>query len=198
MNKIARTLKKRKDYLASIEEGLASGDIAAEDLIFIDEAGSKLGMSSNYARAENGERAVCKEPKNKGKNISIVGAIAITGVVAMMYCLSTMNACGFQNFIENYLVPNLEPGKIVIMDNINFHLSKRVEDLIESAGARVVFLPPYSPELNPIENLWSKLKSYLRKKMPITLSDYHKSLLEALETVTSCDCEGWFENCHAC
>ena len=162
--------------------------------LLIDESGAKLGMSSDYAWAEGGGRAVCNEPKNKGNNISLVGAIGLSGIVAMMYCLSTMNAEGFNNFIKNYLVPNLQPGKVVIMDNINFHLSKTVKDMIESTGAKVVFLPPYSPELNPIEHLWSKLKNFLRSKMPLTLSDFHESLLEGLETITSCDCEGWFSN----
>ena len=113
---IVTTLKKRDDYIDSLEEGLNSGEIKVEDLVFVDESGSKLGMSSDYARAEGGQRAVVKEPKNTGKNISIVGALGITGVVAAMYCLCTVNASGFLTFIEKFLVPALTPGKIVILD----------------------------------------------------------------------------------
>lgn len=171
-----------------------SGEILLEDLVFIDEAGAKLGMSNDYARAEGGDRVVVNEPKNKGKNISLVGAIGLSGVVAMMYCLCTMNAMGFMTFVTEYLAPNLRPGQIVIMDNINFHTSESVKSAIEAVGAYVVFLPPYSPDLNPIENLWSKLKMYLRKMMPKSLEEFHTSLQAALETITDYDYRAWYEN----
>lgn len=186
--------KKRVDYIDSLEEGLSSGDISVDDWVFLDEAGAKLGMSCDDARAEGGERAVAKEPKNQGKNISMVGAIGVRGVVAMMYCLCTVDAMGFATFIDKYLVPNLRPGQIVIMDNVNFHTTAHVKSAIEAAGARVVFLPAYSPEFNPIEQLWSKLKTYLKSKMPESLQDFHDYFIEALSTVTEYDCEGWFEN----
>jgi len=122
--------------------------------VFLDEAGAKLGMSSDFARAPIGERAVVSEPK-KRKKISLVGAISVSGIVAMMYCLYTMDSIGFLGFVNDYLVPNLRPGNIVVMDNINFHSSVAVREAIEAIGASVVFLPPYSPELNLIENMWS-------------------------------------------
>ena len=165
-----------------------------DDLVFVDEAGAKLGMSSDYARAEGGERAVVREPKNQGKNISMIGAMGIHGVVTMMYCLCTVDTMGFATFIDQYLVPHLRPGQIVIMDNINFHTSARVKSSIEAVGARVAFLPAYSPELNPIEQLWSKVKTYLRSKMPKSFQDFHSSFIEALSMVNENDCEGWFEN----
>lgn len=149
-------------------------------------------MSSNYARAEGGERVVVDEPKNMGKNISIVGALGVTGIVAVMYCLCTVNGSGFLSYVTDFLVPTLRAGQIVIMDNVNFHCSDAVRNAIESAGCTLVFLPPYSPELNPIENMWSKVKNYLRSIMPKTLSDYHIALSEALDSVTDYDCEGWF------
>ena len=193
-NEIGLILKKRIDYIESIQNGIESGEIKIEDLVFVDEAGSKLGMSSNYARAEGGKRAVAFEPKNTGKNITIVGALGIYGVIAVMYCLCTLNGSGFLTYIEKYLVPCLRPGQIVIMDNVNFHCSSEVEKAIEQAGCTLVFLPPYSPELNPIENMWSKIKAYLKSKMPKTLSDYHVALNEAFNEVTDDDCEGWFSN----
>ena len=151
-------------------------------------------MSSDFARAPIGERAVVSEPKNKGKNISLVGAISQAGIVAMMYCLCTMDGIGFLGFVKDYLVPKLRPGQIVVMDNINFHRSVAVRKAIEAVGASVVFLPPYSPELNPIETMWSKIKAYLKKKRSTTLAEFHISFSEAIESVTSYDCEGWFEN----
>ena len=162
--------------------------------MFIDEAGSKLGMSRDYGRAASGSRLVSSEPKNKGDNISIVGAMGICGVIAVMCTLSTMNGDGFLMFIEKYLCPNLKPGQVVFMDNINFHHQKSVAKAIEEVGAKVVFLPPYSPEFNPIENMWSKIKSYLRSKVPTNYSDYIRYLREALELVDEYDCSGWFEH----
>jgi transposase len=173
---------------------LSSGEISVGDLVFLDEAGAKLGMSNDYSRAEGGERAIVKEPKNQGKNISMVGALGINGIVAMMYCLCTVDAMGFSTFIDHYLVPNLRPGQIVIMDNVNFHKTAQVKLAIENAGASLVFLPAYSPELNPIEQLWSKVKTYLKSKIPKTLEDFHDSFVDALSTVTENDCEGWFGN----
>ena len=173
---------------------MKDGSIKVEDLVFLDESGSKLGMSSSYARAEGGKRIVVNEPKNMGKNISIIGAIGITGILSVMYCLSTVNGSGFLSYITDFLVPSLRVGQIVIMDNVNFHSSDAVREAIEAAGCTLVFLPPYSPELNPIENMWSKVKAYLKSKMPKTLSDYHRALAEALSLVTDYDCEGWFGN----
>lgn len=151
-------------------------------------------MSSDFARAPIGERAVVSAPKNKGKNISLVGAISLSGIVAMMYCLCTMDTIGFLGFVNDYLVPNLRPGNIVVMDNINFHSSVAVREAIEAVGASVVFLPPYSPELNPIENMWSKIKAYLKKKRSTTLADFHIRFSEAIGSITNYDCEGWFKN----
>ena len=151
-------------------------------------------MSSNYARAEGGKRIVVKEPKNTGRNISIIGALGIAGVVALMYCLCTVDGTGFLTFVRDFLAPSLKAGQIVIMDNINFHCTDAVKSAIEAVGCTVVFLPPYSPELNPIENMWSKIKAYLKKRMPKCLSEYHDALSEALEKISDYDCEGWFSN----
>lgn len=151
-------------------------------------------MSSDFARAPVGERAVVSEPKNKGKNISLVGAIGLSGIVAMMYCLCTMDTIGFLGFVNDHLIPNLRPGQIVVMDNINFHCSAAVREAIETVGASVVFLPPYSPELNPIENMWSKIKSYLKRKRSSNLAEFHDRFSEAIESVSDYDFEGWFEN----
>lgn len=176
-------------------DGLGSGAIDINDLVFIDEAGSKLGMSTDYARAEGGQRVVVKEPKNQGKNISLVAAMGLCGVVAAMYCLGAVDTQIFQQFVTDYLVSNLRPGQIVVMDNVSFHYSSSVRQAIESVGATLVFLPPYSPELSPIENMWSKVKSYLKSKMPKTMEDFHQALGEALNSVTEYDCEGWFDRC---
>lgn len=124
----------------------------------MDESGLKLGQTPEHARAEGGNRVVSAEPKNLGKNITLVSAISLTGVVAAMYCTCTFNGDGFETFVEKYLIPELNPQQIVIMDNVSFHKRESVVRAIESTAKKVVFLPQYSPELNPIENMWSKLK----------------------------------------
>lgn len=171
------------------------GSIDVKDLVFVDEAGSKLGMSSDYARAQGGQRAEVKEPRNQGKNISLLGAMSLTGIVALMYCTCSVNSSVFLTFVKEFLCPHLKKGQIVIMDNINFHRTQAVSEAIKSVGASVVFLPPYSPELSPIENMWSKLKTYLKSKSPNTLGDYHQFLAEGLSTITDDDCEAWFDHC---
>ncbi len=187
--------KRRVDYKDALEDGLVSGEICVDDLVFLDEAGLKLGQTPDYAWAEGGERAVSPEPKHLGKNITLVSAMSLTGVLAAMYCICTFNGEGFEAFVENLLIPALRPGQILILDNVNFHKRASVIQAIKSAGVKVVFLPQYSPELNPIENMWSKLKTYLKTMKVKTLDDLNHYLKEGLERITEYDCESWYEHC---
>lgn len=194
-NEIEKTLKKRADYIDAKDELLESKDFDLEDLVFLDESGVKLGQTPDYARAEGGKRAVSAEPKHLGKNITLIAGISIIGVLAAMYCTCTFDRYGFSAFIEDFLLPELRPGQILIMDNVNFHKIESIIEKIESAGIRVVFLPQYSPELNPIENMWSKLKTYLKKKKVKTFEQLEEYLKKGLQTITGHDCEAWFEHC---
>ena len=112
-----------------------------------------------------------------------------------MYCICTFNGEGFGAFVENFLIPALKPGQILILDNVNFHKLSSIIEAIESVGVSVVFLPQYSPELNPIENMWSKLKAYLKTKKVKTLNELKKHLKTGLERITEYDCESWFDHC---
>ena len=152
-------------------------------------------MSSDYARAEGGNRAHDSRPCNPGCKYSIIGAISVIGIVAVLYLELAVNTNIFLSFIKNLLVPKLRPGMYVIFDNVGFHKSDEIKEQIESTGARVVFLPPYSPDLSPIEKLWSKVKNILKKLMPRTKAEFHQALAESLDAVTSEDCEEWFESC---
>ena len=164
-------------------------------MVFLDESGLKLGQTPDYARAEGGKRAVSSEPKNLGKNITLIAAISIFGVLSAMYCSCTFNGSGFLAFIENFLLPELRPGQVLIMDNVNFHKIETIVNIIENAGIRVVYLPQYSPELNPIENMWSKLKAYLKKQKVKTFDQLEKYLKSGLKKITEYDCESWFDHC---
>lgn len=164
-------------------------------MIFIDECGANLAMSNDYARAEGGERAVAARPFDVGTKFSIIGAIALTGIVAMMYIESSVNGSIFKGYIRQFLVPKLRVGQYVIFDNVGFHKSQEIIDLIKGAGARVVFLPPYSPDLSPIEKMWSKIKEILRRNKPRTKAEFHAALSTALSSMNDEDFEEWYDAC---
>jgi transposase len=165
------------------------------DIIVLDESGSDLSQTSDYARAEGGERAKSPKPHRPGERYSIIGAISISMIVAMMYIDCAIDGNIFLSFIKKLLLPKLRPGQYVVMDNISFHKKEMVQDYIESVGAKVVFLPPYSPDLSPIEKMWSKIKDILKRKKPRTKADFHNALFGAIGAVSDEDLEAWYEDC---
>ena len=152
-------------------------------------------MTRLYGRSVVGERVYDSKPKNVGKNLTIIGAISLSGVVASMTLEGGVKEEVYFAYIEQVLLPELEPGKIVFMDNLSSHKSEKIEKLIESKGAKMRFLPRYSPDLNPIELCWSKLKSFLRSKKARTKEFLEKYISEGLELITNANCKGWFEHC---
>jgi transposase len=167
----------------------------AKNLIFIDESGANLRMSNSYARIEGGQRIKMSIPCDRGPQYSMIGAISINKVEAALYGSWATNGEIFYSFTERSLLPQLKSRHIVIMDNVKFHLQARIKELIESTGAKIIFLPPYSPDLNPIENMWSKIKNTLRKLAPRTSRKFKKSIQVAFEEITKTDLIGWFKHC---
>jgi transposase len=133
--------------------------VDAEDIIFIDESGLHLGMTRVYGRAFGQERVKCFSPFNKGKRITIIAAIGIEGIKTALYGDWHMEGDIFTDFIKRCLIPVLQAGQIVIMDNLSSHKVGAIKPLIERADAQLIYLPPYSPDLTPIELFWSKIKS---------------------------------------
>jgi transposase len=170
-------------------------DIDPKDIIVIDESGADLSMTSDYARSEGGSRAKAPKPHVSGSKFSIIGAIGIACVVAAMYVQTAVNTEIFETFVKQLLIPKLVAGKYVVMDNIGFHKSNVIVKLIESTGAKVVFLPPYSPDLSPIEKMWSKVKENLKRSKPRSTAEFHESLSNALYEVNEEDLQGWYEEC---
>jgi transposase len=161
----------------------------------VDETGTNAAMTPTYSRSLVGERALGKAPKNHGKNLTVVGAIALDGIRAMMaYEGGTTNEA-FLYFVQHALVPSLRRGDVVVWDNLKAHYCKGVSEAIEAVGAHVVFLPPYSPELNPIEHTWSKLKGALRRAEARTLQTLVLALERSSTEITHDDLIGWFTNC---
>lgn len=165
------------------------------NLVFVDEAGLNLSMSRLFARAVNGERAVGNAPGTKGGNVSLIGAINIDGLVAAMTVPGSTNTEVFLTYVTQVLAPQLWQGAIVVMDNLKVHHAERVRVAIESVGAKVKFLPPYSPDLSPIELCWSKLKQFLRSCEARTSESLNQAMAEVVNSITEDDTFGWFNHC---
>lgn len=161
----------------------------------MDETGTNAAMTPLYSRSLVGERAVGKAPKNHGKNMTVVGAIALDGIRAMMAYEGGTTKPAFLHFVRHALVPSLKRGDVVVWDNLKAHYAEGVREAIEAVGAQVLFLPPYSPELNPIEPMWSKLKTLLRREEARTLRTLALALGRSSTEITHSDLLGWFTHC---
>jgi len=162
---------------------------------FIDEAGSNLAMTRSRGRAAPGVRVFDSVPQNYGDNVSMLAALSIEGVSAPMTIQGAVDGLVFLEYLKQVLCPSLQAGDVVVMDNLPAHKVKLVRQLIESKGARLIYLPPYSPDLNPIEKCWSKIKTYLRSAKARTYEALAEALKQALLTVTAEDAKGWFASC---
>ena len=173
-------------------------EIAAEivsRLKFLDEAGSNIAMTRLYGRAAPGERVNDATPQNYGENITMLAALSLFGIDAPMTIEGAVDGLVFRTYVEQVLAPTLARGDIVVMDNLGAHKVAGVIEAIEARGAKVIFLPPYSPDLNPIEKCWSKIKTYLRAAKARTPEALEKALKQALLLITANDAAGWFASC---
>jgi transposase len=182
-------MSRRRDW----EQSLPGVDV--EKLIFLDESAVNTAMARECGRCPRGLRLVDSAPAGLWQTSTLVAAIRLGGVVAPMIFNGPINGESFAGYIESSLVAELEPGDIVVMDNLPVHKSRRVADAIESAGCMLVFLPPYSPDLSPIENMWSKVKAILRKAGARTFEAVVNAAGDALHAITLEDCDGYFGHC---
>lgn len=165
-------------------------------LIFLDESGFYLNMTRHYARAFNGERAIEYTPFRDTTKYSVIGAIGLDEIKAIGYGNWNTDSSMFIAFIKELLLPKLNKSHAIIMDNVGFHKSQTVQKLITSTGATLIYQPPYSPEFNPVEHMWSKLKSIIRKLKPKTDKEFKIAIKEALERITPSNLKGWFSHCY--
>ncbi|OUL25409.1 hypothetical protein BV372_28000 [Nostoc sp. T09] len=150
-------------------------------------------MRKFYGRAKNGERLYDCCPRNRGQNILLIGAFSLDGLIATMSISGSVNTEVFVSYVAEVLVPQLWAGAIVVMDNLSLHTASVIANLIESTGARLVFLPPDSPDLSPIELCWSKLKQCLRAAKATTHELLNQALTQIVsEQISSDDAWGWF------
>jgi transposase len=163
--------------------------------VFLDESGVTTEMTRRYGRAPRGERVREAAPAGHWSTLTLLGAMSAEGVLASMTVESPTDGDVFLAYLDEVLCPCLQPGQIVIADNLSAHKVDGVRERIEAVGATLLYLPPYSPDFNPIEPAWSKIKQHLRKTKARTLDRLEAAVAEALSTVTSHDARGWFRHC---
>lgn len=169
--------------------------LCAHRLVFVDEFGCNRGMARRFARAFLGERAVAHAPINYGDNISVIAAMRHDGVTAAMSVPGAVDGDAFMAFVTKVLVPTLRPEDTVVLDNLGAHKMACVREAIEAAGASLLLLPPYSPDLNPIEQCISKIKHFLRSVAARTKEGLDQALIQALEMITHQDASNWVLHC---
>lgn len=157
--------------------------------------GAHLAMTRLYARAAPGERVLDEVPGNHQGNLSTIGAVGLTGIRTALSVPGAIDGETMIFFVEEMLAPTLQRGEIVFFDNCPIHQAAELEEAIEARGAWALFLPPYSPDFNPIENCWSKIKTILRSLKARTLEELLDALVEAFSSITRQDILGWFRHC---
>lgn len=172
-----------------------SAGLDLERLKFVDESGVNLALTRLFGRAPKGQRVVDAVPKNYGDNVTLLGALSAAGVEALMTVNGATDGEVFLVFVREVLSPTLSEGDVVIWDNLGAHRSQAVREVIEAKGARLLFLPPYSPDMNPIERCWSKIKTFLRAAKARTREALETAIKQALATVTESDARAWFTHC---
>jgi transposase len=152
-------------------------------------------MSRACGRISSHERLRYATPYERGNKYSIMSAISSEKIVTSLYCEDSIDGNIFENFIEQCLVPQLKPMHKLIMDNVPFHKIKSVEKMIQATGAEIIYLPPYSPDLSPIELMWSKIKAILKKHAAPTADIFQNAMHEAFHAVKLSDLQGWYRHC---
>ena len=164
-------------------------------LVFVDEMGTHTSLAPLYAYAPIGERAFFEIPKNRGKNTTLLTSLHGGGMGPSMAVEGATTARVFETYVRRLLAPALRPGQVVVMDNLGAHRPKRVRELIEARGCELIYLPPYSPDLNPIEETLSKIKHILRKIGARTKEALIEAIGRALGAVSTEDVRGFFAHC---
>ena len=152
-------------------------------------------MSPRYGRAFKGQRVYYPAPYQRGNYFTLISAISYDKVEAALYGQWTGNSETFCHFLEYHLCTKLRKEQVVVMDNVAFHKVTRVNELIQAAGAQLLYLPPYSPEFNPIENMWSKIKTALRKTAARTIDELKPAVADAFQHIRQHDLRQWFRHC---
>ncbi len=180
-------LKRREDWFNS------QLDLDPVRLVFIDETWASTNMARLRGRSTKGERLRAGIPHGHWKTTTFVAGLRLTGMVAPLVLDGPINRDAFHAYVNQVLVPELAPGDIVVMDNLGSHKGPAVRDAIEAAGATLLYLPPYSPDFNPIENAFAKLKALLRKAAERTVDDLWDAIADLIDLFTPQECANYFK-----
>jgi transposase len=169
--------------------------LESTNLVFVDETGSHIAMTPLYGYAPRGQRAIGKVARNTGANLTLIASLSMRGMGEALMLDGAADASAFEVYVERLLAPSLKPGQIVSLDNLSIHQGGRVRAAIEARGCRLLFLPAYSPDFSPIEEAFSKVKTFLRRTGARTREALQEAIAQALLTVTAQDASGWFTHC---
>jgi transposase len=184
------------EFLRAAFRVMVISSIEPERFVFVDECSSNTSLAPLYGWAARGERAYQRVPRNWGKNITLISSInKEQGMGASLVLEGSTNGTVFETYLEEVLLPTLKSGQVVVMDNLSAHKGEKVRELIEGKGCELIYLPPYSPDFNPIEQAFSKLKSYLREACARSQQTLMEVIGQALSTITASDALGFFEHC---
>ncbi len=171
--------------------------VDAKQFVFLDESGAQTNMTRRYGWALSAQRCHDAAPHGHWKTSTLISAIGYQGVLpsATLLLDGTINAATFDGYVRRCLCPALRPGQIVVMDNLAAHKVTGIRQAIESAGCDLWYLPAYSPDLNPIEKMWSKIKAWLRRAAARSIEQLHQAVAEAFGRVTVDECHAYFKSC---
>jgi transposase len=175
-----------------------AGTIDPRKLLFVDEMGTNTSLSPRYAYSPKGKRAYAQVPRNRGANTTLLASMSLEGMGPCLAVEGATTTTVFETYVEKILAPSLRGGQIVVLDNLGAHKSERVRELIEGRGCQLLFLPPYSPDFNPIEEAFSKIKGALRKVGARTRETLIEALGVAISALTARDARGFFEHSGYC
>lgn len=164
-------------------------------MVFVDEMGSNTSLSPLYGCSRVGERLRAEAPRNWGKNVTLISSMSTEGMGPSVAVEGATNGAVFEAYVEQALAPSLRVGQVVVMDNLSAHKGGRVRELIEGRGCELLYLPPYSPDMNPIEEAFAKVKGLLRKAEARTRQALIEAMGRALEAVSASDAQGFFGHC---
>jgi transposase len=185
----------RDEFLRAAWKVIVPEQVEAERLVFVDEMGTSTSLSPLYAWAPKGERAHWSVPRNRGPNTTLLSSMTLEGMGSSLTVEGATTSVIFEAYVEQVLAPTLRRGQVVVMDNLSAHKGERIKELIEGRGCELIYLPSYSPDFNPIEEAFSKIKGLVRKAQARTKEALVEAIGSALSAVTSGDARSFFEHC---
>ena len=184
----------RDEWLRAAWRVTVAGAVDPCKLVFVDEMGTNTSLFPRYAYSPKGRRAYAQVPRNRGSNTTLLASMSLEGMGPCLAVEGTTSATVFEAYVEQVLAPSLRRGQIVVLDNLSAHKSERARELIEERGCQLLYLPPYSPDCNPIEEAFSKIKGALRKAQARTREALIEALGIAISAVTAREARGFFEH----